>query len=528
MNRTPAKSIPRTERAVAYARVSTEEQAKNFSIPSQLAAIRDYCRARNYELVGEYVDAASGTTLDRPGINRLLEDLDRTKPDVIVLLDVDRLGRELYVQVTLEHLLTRRGARLEFVNGGDSQTLQGEILKATKAIVALVENRLRVERSRRGKRARIQSGSPMRTGARPPYGYRYVEIDKRRGAYEIEPAEAEVVRLIFRWLVEEHASAYEIARRLTEMGVPTAGSPIHGGKKSTEWNPSTVARMARNSAYYGSLVWFKRRYSRANGALRVQHNPPDERVTIQIPAIVSKEVWDAAQRVLDENRARARRNQKRLYILSGLAYCPSGYRLVGTGTHQRQAFYYRCQPSVMSPWLERCTCHTKVNASELEDLVWSTIIEQLADPATIRQALESKRAEQEAAAAQVRARLEAVSAELAKCDQRLTVLLRKELDGYPADLIEGERARLLTLRRQLVQQREEIERELAAAAPAWAIDEDQIAELAAMVREAGPAATPEERRRILEVLSVRVTVFPDKTVRIEGVLPTTVAALLHR
>ncbi|WP_448575370.1 recombinase family protein [Thermomicrobium sp.] len=529
MNRSE-QIVPRRPTAVAYARVSTEEQAKNYSIPTQLEAIRKYCQKNGYDLIAEYTDAASGTTIDRPGINRLIAELDQLKPDVIVCLDVDRLGRELYVQATLEHLLTRRGARIEFVNGGDTNTLSGEIIRITKSVVALIENRLRVERSGRGKRARLLSGSLMRTGARPPYGYKYVEVDKRRGAYEVEPTEAEVVRQIFDWVTREHASAYEIARRLTAMGVPTAGSPIHGGERTSAWNPSTVARMIRNPAYIGRLTWFKRKFTRTNGTLRVQYNPQEERITIQIPAIVSKEVWEAAQRVLDENRARSRRNQKRPYILSGLAYCPAGYRLVGTGSHQRQVFYYRCQPSVMSPWLERCTCHTKVNASELEDVVWNAIVERLADPETIRQALESKRVEQAAAAEQVRMRLAAIDAELAKCDQRLAALLRKELetDGYPAEVIEAERARLLQLRRQLAQQRDALERELAAAAPSWSIDAEQVAAIAAMVREAGPAATPEERRRILELLSIRVTVFPDKTVRIEGIVPTTVVTLLCR
>lgn len=56
-----------------YARVSTDEQAENFSIPAQLELLRSYCRSMGYAVYGEYIDAGhSGTTQNRPDLQRLL------------------------------------------------------------------------------------------------------------------------------------------------------------------------------------------------------------------------------------------------------------------------------------------------------------------------------------------------------------------------------------------------------------------------------------------------------------------------
>jgi len=60
-----------------YARVSTEEQAKKYSIPAQLESLRNFAQANNYEIFKEYVDEGiSGTTSDRPQLGELFNDAE--------------------------------------------------------------------------------------------------------------------------------------------------------------------------------------------------------------------------------------------------------------------------------------------------------------------------------------------------------------------------------------------------------------------------------------------------------------------
>jgi len=61
-----------------YARVSTEEQAKKYSIPAQLESLRNFAQANNYEIFKEYVDEGiSGTTSDRPQLGELFNDAEK-------------------------------------------------------------------------------------------------------------------------------------------------------------------------------------------------------------------------------------------------------------------------------------------------------------------------------------------------------------------------------------------------------------------------------------------------------------------
>ena len=77
-----------------YARVSTEEQAKNYSIPAQLDLLRNFAQANNYEIFKEYVDeGASGSTSDRPQLGELFNDAKRAYFDVILVYRIDRFFR---------------------------------------------------------------------------------------------------------------------------------------------------------------------------------------------------------------------------------------------------------------------------------------------------------------------------------------------------------------------------------------------------------------------------------------------------
>src|SRR5919112_2302153 len=128
------RMVTRTElepnqRCIIYTRVSTDEQAKGYSLSTQEESCRRYCADHEYAIVGVFHDAHSGTELDRPGLNAAIEAVATLKPAVVLLHDVDRLGREIIVQAIAERDLTRHGARIEYVLGGNSDKPDGELLK---------------------------------------------------------------------------------------------------------------------------------------------------------------------------------------------------------------------------------------------------------------------------------------------------------------------------------------------------------------------------------------------------------------
>src|SRR5919112_5801444 len=210
------RMVTRTElepnqRCIIYSRVSSDEQAKGYSLSTQEESCRRYCADHGYSIVGAYHDAHSRTELDRPGLNAAIEAVDAFKPAVVLLHDVDRLGREIIVQAIAERDLTRHGARVEYVLGGGTGSTDQELLKLMKQAIAVYEYRQRTERSRRGKEGRIRAGHPL-VAARPAYGYRYVS-GERTGRLEPDPDEAPVVRNIFHWCAVEGLTTYAIAKR---------------------------------------------------------------------------------------------------------------------------------------------------------------------------------------------------------------------------------------------------------------------------------------------------------------------------
>src|SRR5262245_6579371 len=116
--------------ALVYPRISQAGQSA-YSIPTHIEAAQRLAAARGYTIAGVYPDEYSGEELDRPALSALIEAIPRTGATVVLVHDIDRLGREVYIQAITEHQIEGAGARVEFVlepYEGDS----GQLLKAVK------------------------------------------------------------------------------------------------------------------------------------------------------------------------------------------------------------------------------------------------------------------------------------------------------------------------------------------------------------------------------------------------------------
>src|SRR5690348_7170403 len=102
-------------RAVIYCRVSTEAQEREgTSLDSQEDACRKYVLEQGYDLVGMEREAATGASVDRPGLGRLRERIRSRGADVLVAYALDRLSRSQNHVGILDDECQRHGARLEF------------------------------------------------------------------------------------------------------------------------------------------------------------------------------------------------------------------------------------------------------------------------------------------------------------------------------------------------------------------------------------------------------------------------------
>jgi DNA invertase Pin-like site-specific DNA recombinase len=150
-------------RVAIYARVSTTDQ----TCENQLRDLRDYCRARAWQEVAEYIDeGASGTTDRRPALDRLMTTVKARRVDVVVVAAFDRFSRSVrHLVETLEHF---RHLRIEFISLReqiDTGSPIGQALFTIIAAIAELERTLLVERVKAGlRRARAQGkhlGRPL-------------------------------------------------------------------------------------------------------------------------------------------------------------------------------------------------------------------------------------------------------------------------------------------------------------------------------------------------------------------------------
>jgi site-specific DNA recombinase len=516
------------ERAAIYARVSTDDQRDNYSIPTQLDADVRYCAERGYTIVGDqfvdavtgrdtvrragtiaaYVDDYTSLELSRPSLNNVFTYADAIGFDVLVVHALDRLARDPYIRQTLERELESRGVRVEYVLGNYDDSAEGEVRKDLDSTFAKWENYKRVERSRRGKNGKATSGKWPH--GKIPYGY-YADIDAPSGL-SVDEAQAQVVRRIFYHFVHENMSIRGIADLLTQEGITTA-------EGKDKWGKSTIQRYLGNETYIGRKHWGKTRRAKSK---QVKAEPQDW-IPIQVPAVVDEDTYYEAQRKLKENAVISRRKAKRFYLLSGMVFCELCGRVYAAQTNgpmknstkrksEFQSYRHRSKEG-------HCT-NREISAARLEGMVWEQITRVLIDPLNLRtgyeQAYEQERTQHARKEAHLRTLYETV--------KRLELQSMNLTQAYTDPEIQMTKAEYLSQRTQLQDKieaaREQIEQtEGELYRISQPIDLETLEDFASQIRKllANEQDIPQEtKRRILDLLRARVFLSLDDSFRLEG------------
>jgi site-specific DNA recombinase len=229
-------------RVAIYARVSSEQQAKEDTIASQLEAVTQRVASDGLECDPElrFVDdGCSGSTLIRAGLERLRDQAAVGAIDRLYVLDPDRFSCKYAYQVLILEELTACGVEVVFLCNPLGHDPAENLLVQVQGMIAEYERAKILERSRRGKQHAARRGSVnVLSGA--PYGYRYVGKHEGDGEarYQVVANEARVVRKIFAWIGQDRCSIGEVCRRLNSEDVLTRTG------KST-WDRSAGSRTSR-------------------------------------------------------------------------------------------------------------------------------------------------------------------------------------------------------------------------------------------------------------------------------------------
>src|SRR6056297_900719 len=204
MTKPPDKSkIVRKQRCAIYTRKSSEEglEQEFNSLHAQREACEAYIASQRSEgwvfVRDQYDDGGiSGGTLERPGLKRLLEDIEDGLVDVVVVYKIDRLSRSLADFAKLVEVFDRNGVTFVSVTQSfNTTTSMGRLTLNILLSFAQFEREVTAERIRDKVAASRKKGMWM--GGVPPYGYQ--RIDKKLCP---EPEERKTVRFIFEHYLE--------------------------------------------------------------------------------------------------------------------------------------------------------------------------------------------------------------------------------------------------------------------------------------------------------------------------------------
>ena len=332
MSQLATKATP----AAAYLRVSTNSQSQNdkWGYSRQREDVARYASESNLELTAEYKDAVSGKTTTRVGLTALKESGHK----VVIISSIDRLARDVSASYKVLAELVDSDLEVHSADFGpiDLSDDMSLVQFNVRSLMATLEHRAIGKRTRAAHLGMAKNGIPP-SGLKA-YGYTMVG-----GKPAIVVEQAAIVRRIFTYATEHRALVW-IQNTLNREGIPIAQpSQVRKGN-SPVWHRTAVGKMIRNPIYKGEYRW--RDYP------------------IKVPAIVSAEVWSAAQRI--KRGAPSRTG----WVLVGHVRCAvCGLRMGARVIHKprKNGFYdrelYRCgstalpsgacgAPAIDRRWLE--------------------------------------------------------------------------------------------------------------------------------------------------------------------------------
>lgn len=361
---------------VSYLRVSTANQRDAETIGTQRHALAGYFDRYGITPSFQFEDDGVSGGIEihkRPQGRELYRLVSEGKVARLFLFSLDRVGRDTIDSLLFLRLAESHGTQVIGISDGTDTNREGSTLETEiRAVIAAQYRRDRTRQSKAGLRRRAAEG---KISNRPPFGFKIVD-----GRLDIDEPKADVMRLAFRSVVQGLRTK-EIVSMLNESGAP---SPVGRG-----WRHDTLIYLLKHTAYAGEYRSFITPKRRPGGGPRVARNPADA-LTIKCPAIVSRDLFDAAQERLAFNRRWCANGAKRVYLLKSLLRCGRcGMVYVGHAVAGRKyrdhrypdVRYYECG-SCSNRDYSFCR-NVRLNAERVERAVWSEIESFILSPSRV-------------------------------------------------------------------------------------------------------------------------------------------------
>ncbi|WP_242145482.1 MULTISPECIES: recombinase family protein [unclassified Bacillus cereus group] len=279
--------------------IEAEQRGEGETLAKHRTALLKVAKEKNLNIIAVHEEIVSGESLvHRPEMLKLLQDVENNKYDVVLCMDMDRLGRGgMKEQGIILETFKRSNTKIMTPRKTyDLNDEWDEEYSEFEAFMARKELKIITRRMQRGRIASVEAGNYISTN--PPYGYVIKKIKNGR-TLEPHPEQAEVVKLIFEWYTHDdpeiRIGASMIANKLNTLGYKTA--------KGKTWGNWTVLGIIKNIVYCGKVTWKKKEIKKSTTPGKVKDTrtrDTSEWIVVdgKHEALISEELFEKAQAIL--------------------------------------------------------------------------------------------------------------------------------------------------------------------------------------------------------------------------------------
>ena len=333
-------------RVTFYARVSTDRYEQLNSLENQVMYFKNFIKSQgNWTFIDGYIDEGiSGTsTKKREEFLKMIDDAKKKKFDLILTKEISRFSRNTLDSIKYTQELLISGVGVHFLSDNINTFQPDSELRLTiMSSIAQEEIRKLSERVRFGYKRSVEKG--IVPGSNNIYGY-----TKNKGKLVVDEEQAKFVKLIFEIYVSENIGVHKLGFKLfEEYGVTNySGKPIAG---------TVIKNIIRNPKYKGYFCAHKETTVDYHDRKRKRFKR-DEWIVYKdnetCPPIVSEELWDKANEILDARSKKHdqinKNNKYNKFAFSGLMHCyydgatfVRGTYQIGKGDSSRRRKFWAC------------------------------------------------------------------------------------------------------------------------------------------------------------------------------------------
>jgi len=336
------------KRVGIWVRVSTEFQVKDDSPEHHEQRARYYAEAKGWEVVEVYrLEAVSGkTVMELQDTKRMLRDIQSGRITALVFSKLARLARNTKELLEFAELFKEANAdMISLAENIDTSSASGRLFFTIIAAMAEWERAEIADRVAASVPIRAKMGKPL--GGAAPFGYLWLgdEHDKNKQLV-IDEKEAPVRKLLYE-LFAQHKKKGLVATKLNEMGYRT--------RNGSEFSDTTVGRLLHDSTAKGVRL---ANYTKSLGeGKKWVIKPESEWIRITCPAIISEDLWDDCNKILEQQEQKNKRAAKpAVRLFSGILHCGCGGKMYVYSESSK----YTCG-----------TCRkTKIEISDIEEIYY--------------------------------------------------------------------------------------------------------------------------------------------------------------